>query len=106
MSYRLDLPASMSSIHNVFHISMLKKHLHDEEQQRVLDAPEIKIQENLTTIEIPVCILAREDKRLRNKVIPLVKVQWNRSGVEEASWEREEDMRRDYPHLFEQVKPI
>ncbi|ONK60367.1 uncharacterized protein A4U43_C08F17550 [Asparagus officinalis] len=103
VSYRLDLPASMSSVHNVFHISMLKKHLHDEEQQRVLDVPEIELRDDLTTIEIPVSILAREDKRLRNKVIPLVKVQWNRSGVEEASWEREEDMRRDYPHLFDQV---
>ena len=77
MSYRLDLPASMSSIHNVFHVSMLKKHLHDEEQQQVLDAPEIELQEDLTTVEIPVRVLAREDKGLRNKVIPLVKVQWN-----------------------------
>ena len=40
VSYRLDLPASMSSIHNVFHISMHKKHLHDGKQQRVLDASE------------------------------------------------------------------
>ena len=72
----------------------------------MLDAPEIELRDDLSTIEIPVAILTREDKRLRNKVIPLVKVQWNRSGLEEASWEREEDMRRDYPHLFEQVKPI
>ncbi|XP_020274978.1 uncharacterized protein LOC109849546 [Asparagus officinalis] len=103
VSYRLDLPASMSSIHDVFHVSMLKKHLRDEEEQQVLDAPEIEIQEDLTTIEIPICILAKEDKKLRNKLIPLVKVQWNRRGAEEVSWEREEDIRRDYPHLFEQV---
>ena len=68
-----------------------------------MDAPEIELQEDLTTVEIPVRILAREDKRLRNKVILLVKVQWNRGGIEEISWEREEDLRRDYPHLFEQV---
>ena len=47
------------------------------------------------------CILAKEDKRLRNKVIPLVKLQWNRRGSEEASWEHEEDMQRDYPLFFE-----
>ncbi|XP_020254108.1 uncharacterized protein LOC109831184 [Asparagus officinalis] len=44
-----------------------------------------------------------EDKMLRNKVIPLVKVQWNWRGSEEISWESEEDMLRDYPHLFEQA---
>ncbi|XP_020243297.1 uncharacterized protein LOC109821527 [Asparagus officinalis] len=60
-------------------------HLHDEEHQRVIDAPELEIQVDLTTIEIPVCNLAREDKRLRNKVIPLMKVQWNQKGPEEAS---------------------
>ena len=69
----------------------------------MIDSPEIEIQDDLTTVEISVCILARENKKLRNKAIPLVKVQWNRQGTEEISWEREEDVRRDYPHLFGQV---
>ncbi|XP_020266777.1 uncharacterized protein LOC109842291 [Asparagus officinalis] len=85
VSYRLDLSASMSGVHDVFHISMLKKHLQDEEQQRVVDVPDLELQTDLTTIETPIIILARENKKLRNKVIPLVKVQWNRKGVEEAS---------------------
>ncbi|XP_020272486.1 uncharacterized protein LOC109847666 [Asparagus officinalis] len=75
ISYRLEIPTSMLSIHDVFYVSMLKKHLRDEEQQRVLDAPEIELNDDLTTIEVPVCILAKEDKKLRKKVIPLVKVQ-------------------------------
>ncbi|XP_020271043.1 uncharacterized protein LOC109846230 [Asparagus officinalis] len=75
VSYRLDLRASMLSVYNVFHVLMLKKRLHDEEQQRVIDTPEVEIQTDLSTIELPICILAREDKRLRNKVIPLMKVQ-------------------------------
>nr|ABD63116.1 hypothetical protein 18.t00012 [Asparagus officinalis] len=99
--YRLDLSASMLSVHDVFHVSMLKKHLRDEELQRIINIPKIEIQTDLSTIEVPVCILGREDKKIRNKVIPLVKVQWNRSRTEEASWEHEEDMCRDYPHLFE-----
>ncbi|XP_020255080.1 uncharacterized protein LOC109832041 [Asparagus officinalis] len=81
VSYRLELPASMSSVHDIFHILMLKKHLRDEEQQRVIDASEIEIQDDLTTVEIPICILAKESKNLRNKVIPLVKVQWSRHGA-------------------------
>ncbi|XP_020272011.1 uncharacterized protein LOC109847180 [Asparagus officinalis] len=104
ISYRLDLPTSILGVHDIFFVSMLKKHLRDKEQQRVIDASELEIQANLATIEIPVCILVREDKKLRNKVIHLVKVQWNRKGAEEASWEHEEDMHRDHPHLFEQVK--
>jgi hypothetical protein len=56
----------------------------------------------MSTVELPVQILARETKQLRNKVIPLVKVQWSSRGVEESSWEREEDMRRDFPQLFEE----
>ncbi|XP_020243068.1 uncharacterized protein LOC109821292 [Asparagus officinalis] len=74
ISYRLDLLTSMSSIHDIFHVSMHKKHLRNEEQLRVLDAPEVEIHDDLTTIETPVRIIAREEKRLRNKVIPLVKV--------------------------------
>ncbi|XP_020243405.1 uncharacterized protein LOC109821642 [Asparagus officinalis] len=79
-------PASMPSIHDVFHVSMLIKHLRDELKQRVLDTLEVEILDDMTIITIPVCILAKEDKRLRIKVISLVKVQWNQKGAEEVSW--------------------
>ena len=102
VSYRLELPVSLAGVHDVFHISMLRKHLRDEEHHRVADVSDVEIQADISTMEHPVCILAREEKKLRNKVIPLVKVQWSRRGAEEASWEREEDMRRDYPQLFEE----
>jgi len=92
----------MSSVHDVFHISMLRKHLRDEEQQQVSDLSDLDLQPDMSTVQLPVQILARETKQLRNKVIPLVKVQWSRYGTEEASWEREEDMRRDFPDLFEE----
>lgn len=48
----------------------------------------------------PVQILDKKDKALRNKVIPLVKVLWRNHKVEEATWEREDEMRVKYPHLF------
>lgn len=92
--YRLDLPESIAGVHDVFHVSMLRKHLGGEEQQHVADLSELQLQPDLTTVEASVHVLAREDKRQRNKVIPLVKVQLNCSSMEEVSWEREEDMHR------------
>ena len=81
--------------------SMLRKHLRDKELGRVTDMSDLQLRPDFITTEVPIRVLAREDKRLRNKVIPLVKIQWQRQGQEEASWEREEDVRRDFPHLFD-----
>ena len=81
---------------------MLRKHHRDEEQQQVSDLSDLDLQPNISTVELPVRILAREEKQLRNMIIPLVKVQWSRRGTEEASWEREEDMRMDFPDLFKE----
>ena len=66
----------------------------------ILQAPPIKLKENLSYKEEPVAIVARETKVLRTKTVPLVKVLWKHHGSEEATWEREEDMRNQYPHLF------
>ncbi|VFQ73765.1 unnamed protein product [Cuscuta campestris] len=60
----------------------------------------VTLDENLTYEEKPVQILAREVKELRNKRVPLVKVLWRNHAVEEATWETEESMRVQYPHLF------
>ncbi|TYK23903.1 ty3-gypsy retrotransposon protein [Cucumis melo var. makuwa] len=59
------------------------------------------LSENLSYEEQPIEILAREIKKLRSREISLVKVLWRNHGNEEATWEREEDMRAQYPELFE-----
>jgi hypothetical protein len=46
-------------------------------------------------------IMGCKEKQLRAKIIPLVKVLWRNHGVEEASWELEQEMKNRYPHLFE-----
>ena len=102
VSYILELPELLATVHDVFHISMLRNHLRDEVQQQMSKISDLQLQPNISMVVTPVCILAREDKQLRNKVIPLVKVQWSRQGTEEASWEREEDMCRYFPQLFEE----
>ncbi|TYK29810.1 pol protein [Cucumis melo var. makuwa] len=99
VAYRLALPPSFSAMHDVFHVSMLRKYSPDP--THVVDSEPLQISENLTYEEHPVEILAREVKMLRNRGISLVKVLWRNHGVEEATWEREEDMRAQYPELFE-----
>ncbi|KAL0546449.1 hypothetical protein IC582_016357 [Cucumis melo] len=98
VAYRLALPPSLSTVHDVFHVSMLRKYVPDP--SHVVDYEPLEIDENLSYVEQPVEVLAREVKTLRNKQIPLVKVLWRNHRVEEATWEREDDMRSRYPELF------
>ncbi|KAL0539556.1 hypothetical protein IC582_023772 [Cucumis melo] len=100
VAYRLALPPSLSTVHDVFHVSMLRKYVPDP--SHVVDQEPLEIDENLSYTEQPVEVLAREVKTLRNKEIPLVKVLWQNHRVEEATWEREDDMRSRYPELFEE----
>ncbi|KAL0554363.1 hypothetical protein IC582_008282 [Cucumis melo] len=100
VAYRLALPPSLSTVHDVFHVSMLRKYVPDP--SHVVDYEPLEIDENLSYVEQPVEVLAREVKTLRNKEIPLVKVLWRNHRVEEATWELEDDMRSRYPELFEE----
>ncbi|XP_057479184.1 uncharacterized protein LOC130766536 [Actinidia eriantha] len=96
--YRLDLPSDMSKLHNVFHVSMLRKYIADP--SHVLVQQSIELEDDLSYVEEPVQILDRRVQVLRNKVIPSVKVLWMSQIVEEATWESEESMRGQYPYLF------
>ncbi|GAV86255.1 Chromo domain-containing protein [Cephalotus follicularis] len=98
VAYRLALPPSLSDVHNVFHVSMLRKYHPDP--SHVLQWEPLELRTDLSFEEIPIRILDRRIKQLRSKTIPLVKVLWQYHGVEEATWEREDDMRAKYPQLF------
>ncbi|TYK28231.1 pol protein [Cucumis melo var. makuwa] len=100
VAYRLALPPSLSAVHDVFHVSMLRKYVPDP--SHVVDYEPLEIDENLSYTEQLVEVFAREVKMLRNRKIPLVKVLWRNHRVEEATWEREDDMRARYPELFEE----
>ncbi|KAL4018270.1 hypothetical protein IC575_021861 [Cucumis melo] len=100
VAYRLALLPSLSTVQDVFHVSMLRKYVPDP--SHVVDYEPLEIDENLSYVEQPIEVLAREVKTLRNKEIPLVKVLWRNHRVEEATWEREDDMRSRYPELFEE----
>ena len=83
VAYRLALPPELEKIHNVFHVSMLKRYRSDP--SHVVSSEIIELYPDLTYEEEPVEILAQEVKELRNKRIPLVKVLWRNHKTEEAT---------------------
>ena len=98
VAYRLALPPALSRLHDVFHVSMLKKYLHDP--SHVLSYKSLDVDPKLTYEGRPVKILDRKDKMLHNKVQPLVKVLWHNQAVEEATRETETDIWERYLELF------
>ena len=98
LAYRLALPPELSRIHDVFHVSMLRRYRSDP--SHVIKDTEVEISDDLSYVEEPVRIVDRKMKQLRNREIPMVKVIWRNHGLEEATWETAERMERDYPQLF------
>ena len=98
VAYRLALPPSMSGVHKVFHVSMLRRYTPDP--AHVVDLGEIEVDTDGTFEEGPVCIMDSQDQVLRRKTVRLVRVLWQHRRVEESTWEREDMMRDAYPFLF------
>ncbi|GJX73046.1 hypothetical protein Tco_0311641 [Tanacetum coccineum] len=98
VAYRLRMPQEPISIHDTFHVSNLKKCLADANLQVPLE--EIEIDNKLHFVEEPVEIVEREVKKLKIKRIPIVKVCWNSKRGAEVTWEREDQFKTKYPHLF------
>jgi hypothetical protein len=97
-TYRLELLESMSDIHNVFHVSQLRKCLQVPES--LIEEEAIQIQKDLQYREKPIKILDSAVWNTRNSEVRLCKVQWSREGEEEATWESEDSLRRECPYLF------
>ena len=98
VAYKLALLPSWSGVHGVFHVSILRKYTLDS--THVVDWGELIIDTHGTFEEEPVRIMNSWDQVLQLKTMRLVKVLWQRRGVEEATWERKDTMRATYPFLF------
>ena len=98
VAYQLALLPQLFGIHDVFHVSLLRKYAPDV--SHILDSQELNLQENMKYEERIREILDVQECVLRNKVIPQVKVLWGHHGVEEATWELEADVKKKYPELF------
>ncbi|GKA31240.1 hypothetical protein Tco_0717545, partial [Tanacetum coccineum] len=98
VAYRLRLPEELSSVHDTFHVSNLKKCLADASLHVPLD--EIKVDKTLHFVEEPVEIMDREIKKLKRRKIGLVKVRWSSKRGPEFTWEHKDQIRIKYPQLF------
>nr|XP_027098921.1 uncharacterized protein LOC113718204 [Coffea arabica] len=83
LAYRLALPPALSRIHNVFHVSQLRKYVSDP--SHILEDQPIEVKENLSVEEVPLRIVDRKDQVLRRRIIPYVKVQWTNHTPREAT---------------------
>ncbi|GJV55631.1 hypothetical protein Tco_1456636 [Tanacetum coccineum] len=101
VAYRLDLPEELNGVHDMFHVSNLKKCLADPTLQVPLD--EIRVDAKLNFMEEPVEILEREFKKLKRSRIAIVKVRWNLKRGPEFTWEREDQIKLKYPLLFSDI---
>jgi hypothetical protein len=101
VAYQLALPEKLSNVHNVFHVSQLKKCFkRPEEEAQKTSLDEIEVQDDLTYEEYPIKILDEKVRTTRKNVIKFCKVQWSNHSEEEGTWEREEDLKEEFPNLF------
>jgi hypothetical protein len=98
VTYQLELPPQLLDVHDVFHISQLKKCLRVPEEQ--LPMEELGLGGDLTYSERPIKILDTTERVTHSKVIKMRKVQWSHHTEDEATWEHEEELRADFPKLF------
>ncbi|GJR02447.1 retrotransposon protein, putative, ty3-gypsy subclass [Tanacetum coccineum] len=103
VAYRLKLPQELSYVHDMFHVSNLKKCLAEPDVQVPLD--EIEIDENLRFVEEPIEIVERDVKKLKRRRILLVKVCWNSRQGAEYTWEHKDQFQKKYLNLFSKPVP-
>jgi hypothetical protein len=103
MSYKLELPPKLSEFHDVFHVSQLRKCLrvpNKTETFTEIDHNSIDLNSDLTYRERPIRILEEDVRLTRRRKIKMYKVQWSNHTEDEATWEREDYLQREFPGLL------
>jgi hypothetical protein len=98
VAYQMELPPQLSDVHDVFHVSQLKKRMRMPEEQ--LPMEDLDAKADLSYQEYHVKILEISERVTRNKKIGMCKVQWSHHTEEEATWEREEELKAEFPSFF------
>jgi hypothetical protein len=98
VDYQLELPPQLSEVHDVFHVSQLKKCLRVPEEQQPMEY--LDLGGDLTYSERPIKILDTAERVTHSRLIKMCKVQLSHHTEDEATWEHEEELRADYSELF------
>ena len=97
MAYEIALPPPLASIHNIFHVSQLRKYVSDP--SHIIESDSIQVKENLSFEVKPIKILDSQVKQLCGRSIPMVKVLWDPFSID-STWEIEEEIRASHPNLL------
>jgi len=97
VAYRLQLLDILLAVHDVFHVSQLKKCLRVPNEAMKIEG--LPLYPNLTYIEHPVKILDEKERVTRNNMVKFYMVQWQNHSEDEATWEQESYILEHYPHL-------
>jgi hypothetical protein len=101
VAYRLKLLEQLSAVHNVFHVSQLKKCLQVSDQ--VVNIEGVELEPDLTYSEYPVRVLDQKDRVTQSRTIKWYKIQWDRYLEEEATWEYEDYLMENFPEFFASI---
>ena len=101
VAYKIQLPPELADVHDVFHVSQLRKCLRVPEEHVPVET--LDLQDDLQYQEVPVRILDTVSRRTRGSTVRLCRVQWSRHTEAEATSEREDALRKEFPFLFEKA---
>ena len=99
VAYRLELPAQLSAVHDIFHVSQLRKCL--RVPTKIMDLEELQLEPDLVYPEHPVKIVDFKTRVTRNQTSKFYKVQWSNHSEREATWETEEFVQSKCPDLLQ-----
>jgi hypothetical protein len=92
----------LSAVHNVFHVSQLKKFLRVPD--RTVEVMDVALEPNLTYSEHPIRVLDQKDRVTRRRTLKFYKIQWNQHTEEEATWETQGFLEKDFPGFLASCK--
>jgi hypothetical protein len=103
VAYKLRLPSQMAAIHDVFHVSQIKKCI--KVPTEVVETRAIEIEPDLSYIEQPIQILDTKERVTRRKKIKMYKILWDHHTEEEATWKTESYLQRNFPTFLPTNSP-